>query len=215
MSEKRDPEKRNSEKKRPQKKGTRKKCTPRKRTPEKKEREKTDPRKKGPKKMNLGKNGPRKNGSQKKRTQKNGPEKKRTQKKRPPEKAKKRIQKRLARKKNSFSVVLEGIRFTSRLVRRKVSKSLAADRAEERKRNKYAALTQHYLFAPVAIETLGAWGSGAMEFLGELGRRMRIVTGDPRSSAFLRQRIGIAVQRGNAVCISECLMTGASDRGES
>jgi hypothetical protein len=91
----------------------------------------------------------------------------------------------------------------------------AADRAEERKRNKYAALTQHYLFAPVAIETLGAWGSGAMEFLGELGRRMRIVTGDPRSSAFLRQRIGIAVQRGNAVCISECLMTGASDRGES
>ena len=35
----------------------------------------------------------------------------------------------------------------------------------------------------------------------EVGRRMAEVSKEPRSTTFLRQRLSVAVQRGNAVCI--------------
>ena len=48
------------------------------------------------------------------------------------------------------------------------------------------------------------WGPGGAEaaaaaFIAELGRRMAAVTGDPRETAFLRQRLSVAIQRGNAI----------------
>ena len=52
------------------------------------------------------------------------------------------------------------------------------------------------------METLGPWGPEASGFVSELGRRLAVATGDPRSGAFLKQKISIAVQRGNAFCIS-------------
>jgi hypothetical protein len=41
----------------------------------------------------------------------------------------------------------------------------AAVSAESRKRSKYASFVEsgNYIFAPVAVETLGAWGSSALE----------------------------------------------------
>ena len=69
------------------------------------------------------------------------------------------------------------------------------------KRLKYAGLGPGYSFHPVAIETLGAWGKDAQGLVSELGGRLAAVTGDPRSLAFLRQRLGIAMQRGNAAAI--------------
>ena len=56
-------------------------------------------------------------------------------------------------------------------------------------------------FVPVAIETSGVWGEQALSLVKENGRRIFEVTHDPRSTAFLRQRISVAVQRGNAACI--------------
>ena len=53
------------------------------------------------------------------------------------------------------------------------------------------------MFYAVAIETLGAWGNDAQGLVSELGGRLAALTGDPRSLAFLRQRLGIAMQRGN------------------
>ena len=53
----------------------------------------------------------------------------------------------------------------------------------------------------IAIETLGAWGKDAWELVSELGGRLAALSGDPRSLAFLRQRLGIAMQRGNAAAI--------------
>ena len=50
---------------------------------------------------------------------------------------------------------------------------------------------------PVAV-TLGPICSVGEEFITELGRRIANVSGDPRDTAFLFQRISIAVQRGNA-----------------
>ena len=66
---------------------------------------------------------------------------------------------------------------------------------------KYAGLGTGYSFYPIAIETLGAWGKDAQQLVSELGGRLAALTGDTRSLAFLRQRLGIAIQRGNAAAI--------------
>ncbi|KAJ4446830.1 hypothetical protein ANN_13528 [Periplaneta americana] len=52
-----------------------------------------------------------------------------------------------------------------------------------------------------AIETFGPWCRDAKDLLTQIGTRLLSRTGDPRCINFLRQRIGIAVQRGNAASI--------------
>ena len=73
--------------------------------------------------------------------------------------------------------------------------------AEDTKAAKYAHLGQAYRFTPVAIETMGALGPHTAAFLKELGRRIYQETGEARSSAFLLQRLSVAVQRGNAAAV--------------
>ena len=80
-----------------------------------------------------------------------------------------------------------------------------SEAAEIKKHKKYAHLSEQYIFTPVAVETLGTWGPEANIFIGELGRRLAVATGEPRAASFLRQKIGIAVQRGNAICIKQCI----------
>ena len=78
----------------------------------------------------------------------------------------------------------------------------AAVLAETNKCTKYAALSESdYIFAPIAIETLGAWGPAAVSVCAEVGGRIATLTGDIRAGAFLRQRLDIAVQRGNAAAV--------------
>ena len=77
----------------------------------------------------------------------------------------------------------------------------AASGAESRKRAKYAELARSHTFVPVAVETLGEWGEGAIDLTSDLGRRLSIVTGDPRSTSFLRQRPDITIQRGNYLAV--------------
>ena len=74
----------------------------------------------------------------------------------------------------------------------------AAKLAEERKRRKYAALGVRYRFEPIALETTGVYGVATGALLSEIGRRTTEVTGDRRETVWLEQRIGLAVQRGNA-----------------
>ena len=80
----------------------------------------------------------------------------------------------------------------------------AAARAEQLKRTKYSRLSQsgNILFMPMAIETLGTWGPAATELCKDIGSRLASTSGDPRALPFLRQRLGLAVQRGNAAAIS-------------
>ena len=73
--------------------------------------------------------------------------------------------------------------------------------AEERKCAKYNGLPVTHFFTPVAIETSGVIGVKSVEFLKELGRRVRQQTGDEPAASFLLQRISVAVQRGNTVSI--------------
>jgi len=56
-------------------------------------------------------------------------------------------------------------------------------------------------FIPFAIETSGTWGEQAFHLVMKIGRRLATVTHEPRSTAFLRQCLSVAVQRGNAFCV--------------
>ena len=76
-----------------------------------------------------------------------------------------------------------------------------AAHAEQRKRSKYAELETSYHFAPVAIKNTGVCGPEALQFLCELGHRLKVETGEPRSLQFLFQRISVAMQRGNAAAV--------------
>ena len=48
---------------------------------------------------------------------------------------------------------------------------------------------------------MGHWGPTTLRFVGELGRLLAQNTGEPRSTGFLRQRLSIAIQRGNAAAV--------------
>jgi len=68
-------------------------------------------------------------------------------------------------------------------------------------KHKYANLAPSFCFVPVAVETLGALGAGAMELLHELGRRITESTGERRAMEYLLQRLSVAIQRGNAASV--------------
>ena len=88
------------------------------------------------------------------------------------------------------------------------SPGAAARQAEEKKARKYDFLKDRFIFVPVAIETLGVYGPEARRFVETLGERLKTVTGEPRALMFLRQRISIAIQRGNAAAILGTLPAG-------
>jgi hypothetical protein len=48
---------------------------------------------------------------------------------------------------------------------------------------------------------MGAWGQRGLMFINELGRRISVVTGDIRSTNFLKQRMSLAMQSGNAAAV--------------
>jgi hypothetical protein len=78
--------------------------------------------------------------------------------------------------------------------------AVQAEIAALRKEDKYASAIANYTFVPIALETLGAIGTKATSFLRELGRRLSLATDDPRETAFLFQRLSVALQQYNAVC---------------
>ena len=77
----------------------------------------------------------------------------------------------------------------------------AAKEAEVMKTRKYSELATRYRFQPVAFETSGTCGPSTRVFIRQLGARLTSLTGEPRESAWLWQRLAIAVIRGNAVSV--------------
>ena len=69
----------------------------------------------------------------------------------------------------------------------------AADYAEDEKVKKYAGLADRFDFYPIGFETF--------DILGQIGERIKEHTGDLRTMDFLRQKISIEIQRGNAVSV--------------
>ena len=78
---------------------------------------------------------------------------------------------------------------------------LAAKKAEDDKRKTYFALSRTHRFEPVAIETSGVFGPTTKVIVSEIGKRISEKSGDARESMWLRQRLSIAIQRGNAISI--------------
>ena len=87
----------------------------------------------------------------------------------------------------------------------------AAAHAEEEKIKKYAHLDSIYVFQPVAIETCGSIGPVSKPFLRDLARRIKMVSGEPKSFGFLMQRISVAIQIGNATSVLGTLPVVDSD----
>jgi hypothetical protein len=77
----------------------------------------------------------------------------------------------------------------------------AAELAERRKMYKYAAMPQHLLFMPLAIETLGAHGPQATQFFKDLCRRHILALNNPVAGCQLMQRVSMELQKGNASCV--------------
>jgi hypothetical protein len=65
----------------------------------------------------------------------------------------------------------------------------------------YVALSISHEFVPVVIQTLDTWGSEGLAFLNKVGRRNTALIGDQRATSFLKQRLELAVQRGNAAAV--------------
>ena len=90
--------------------------------------------------------------------------------------------------------------------------------AVTRKEDKYTALSINYNFSVIALEilaleTLASLRTKTSTFLRELGRRLPIATGDTRETAFLFQRLSIAVRRFDAICIRNRADNGSMRHG--
>ena len=86
-----------------------------------------------------------------------------------------------------------------------------AEIAANRKTEKYAELSQPYIFQPLAFETLGAINESAQIFVKDLGRRITLISDDPREASFLFQRLSVTVQRFNAIAFRCGFATPSSD----
>jgi hypothetical protein len=77
----------------------------------------------------------------------------------------------------------------------------AAEKAAERKSQKYAFLSNTYTFVPIACETLGPLNMSGADFITAIGRRISSLSGDRRDCSYLWQRLSMAVQRFNSICL--------------
>ena len=80
----------------------------------------------------------------------------------------------------------------------------AANIAADRKMMKYSGLPNTFLFQPLAFETMGPINESGVEFLSELGRRLKLSSGDAQAAHHLFQQFSMLVQRFNAVAFKGC-----------
>ena len=90
----------------------------------------------------------------------------------------------------------------SHLMNSALTPGSAATAAEKAKRSKYVDIATRHIFEPIAVETTGIYGQTTRSFIRDLGQRIAAATGDKRETSFLQQRIGIAIARGNAMCVT-------------
>ena len=55
---------------------------------------------------------------------------------------------------------------------------------------------------PVGIQTFGAYGPQAFKLIKQIGKKIQEATGEKQSTFHLMQSISMAIQKGNAVCVS-------------
>jgi hypothetical protein len=80
-----------------------------------------------------------------------------------------------------------------------------ARQAESKKVTKYAHLLRSYIFTPLAVESMGAFGPLSLSFIHSLGRLISRSSNEPSATTYLFQRISTTIQRGNASLICDTL----------
>ncbi|KAJ4426814.1 hypothetical protein ANN_26613 [Periplaneta americana] len=82
----------------------------------------------------------------------------------------------------------------------------AAELAVKKKVNKYARLLDNnYIFVPFAVETFGPWSHDDKVLVSQISQILISITDDRRYTTYLRQRLSIAIQRGNAMIVLSTL----------
>ena len=79
----------------------------------------------------------------------------------------------------------------------------AAEALALKKLDKYADFPADLLFQPIALESLGPVSSSTSDFIAEIGRRITLISGDPREESYLRPRIAVYLQRFNSVLLHQ------------
>ena len=91
-----------------------------------------------------------------------------------------------------------------------VTPGAAAERAALLKHTKYAA-DSRFRSRGYLIETLGPINEEGTSFLCEIGEWMKGVSGDPKETAYLFQRVSVIVQRANAIASHGTFVIEESD----
>ena len=76
--------------------------------------------------------------------------------------------------------------------------------------DKYSNLSDYYHFVPVGVETYGAYGPQGIKLVKQIGKKIQDATGEKLSTFYLFQRISIAIQKGNAQCVTGCVKDRSS-----
>lgn len=89
---------------------------------------------------------------------------------------------------------------------KKASKEVgsAAAGREDKKVEKYSNLSDYH-FGPVGIETYGAYGPQGLKLVKQIGKKIQEATCEKLATFYLFQSISMAIQRGNASCITTCV----------
>ena len=59
-----------------------------------------------------------------------------------------------------------------------------------------------YDFVAIAVDTFGATGKAALNFMKDVDRRISAVTLEQRSFGYLIQRFSVAIQLSSTVCVT-------------
>ena len=81
----------------------------------------------------------------------------------------------------------------------------ATEKAVRRKKYIYREMISNFHFVAFATETMGPWCEEGKELIEKLGSMLIKKTGDPKSKKYLKERISMAIQRGNAASILNTL----------
>jgi hypothetical protein len=92
---------------------------------------------------------------------------------------------------------------TSYLPQTTIEAGSAAEIACKKKHEKYKKLiiSSGFNFKALAFETLGRWCDEAESFIDAIGTKLFLATGNSKARYYLKQRISLALQRGNGASI--------------
>ena len=98
----------------------------------------------------------------------------------------------------------------SHIIASSIESGSSAKATEILKSRKYQGLVGNFHFQPVAFETTSCCGPSTSSFVEELGRKVIEASEDPLEAVWLRQKIFLAIARGNATSILSCFRSPSS-----